>query len=275
MCEYRFSNLVNYTHAQLSDMNNTSFHGYFFPWIMTSEESAEYWRVNQADANASVAMHDQNGAFVGLARMDTRGLRGRCGSFSIVPEFRGTGASILLAEQMVRVARKQGLKTLQLEVLAQNTRVLKVYEKVGFRITRELFTLEIATTSLPEAIPLQVKAVPTERLLPEQHNGEHPYWGLELASILSMRTEAFLALTPGGGVNSLIIRRNNGKIRILAALCQDTLSDAAWATFLRHAAGETTSIEVYNEPESSPLLTRYQRLGFTDIFSQYEMFLSL
>jgi hypothetical protein len=122
---------------------------------------------------------------------------------------------------------------------------------------------------------LQVKAVPTERLLPDLYNVDRPYWGLELASILSMRTEAFLALTPDGGVNSLIIRRNNGKIRILAALCQDTLSDAVWATFLRRAAGETTSIEVYNEPESSPLLTRYQRLGFTDTFSQYEMFLSL
>ncbi len=275
MDEYRFSNLVNYTHTQLSDMNNTSFYGYFSPWTMTSEESAEYWRVNQADANASVAMHDQNGAFVGFARMDTRGLRGRCGSFSIVPEFRGTGASILLAEQMVRVARKQGLKTLQLEVLAQNTPALKLYEKVGFRITRELLTLEITTPSLSEAIPLQVQAVPTERVLPELHNGDRPYWGLELASILSMRTEAFLASTPGGGVNSLIIRRNNGKIRILAALCQDTVNDAAWAAFLRYAAGSTTSIEVYKEPESSPLLTRYRRLGFTDISSQYEMFLSL
>lgn len=275
MCEYRFSNLVNYTHAQLSDMNNTSFHGYSLPWIMTAEESAEYWRVNQADANASVAMHDQHGAFVGLARMDTRGLRGRCGSFSIVPEFRGTGASILLAEQMVRVAREQGLKTLQLEVLAQNTRAFNVYEKVGFRTTRELLTLEVATSSLPEAIALQVKAVPTERLLPDLHDGARPYWGREFASILSMRTEAFLALTPGEEVNGLIIRRSNEKIRLLAALCQDTLSDAAWATFLRHAAGSATSIEVYKEPESSPLLPRYQRLGFTDSFSQYEMFLSL
>jgi predicted acetyltransferase len=116
MCEYRFSNLVNYTHTQLSDMNNTSFHGYFFPWTMTSEESAEYWRVNHVDANASVAMHDQNGAFVGLACIATRGLRGRCSGFSIVPKFRGTGASTLLAKQMVRVVRKQGLKTLQIEV---------------------------------------------------------------------------------------------------------------------------------------------------------------
>src|SRR5260370_15396772 len=175
MDEYRFSNLVNYTHTQLSDMNNTSFYGYFSPWTMTSEESAEYWRVNQADANASVSMHDQNGAFVGFSRLDTRRLRGRCGSFSIVPEFRGTGASVLLAEQMVRLAGKQGLKTLQVEVLAQNTPALKLYEKVGFRITRELLTLEITTPSLSEAIPLQVQAVPTERVLPELHNRDRPY----------------------------------------------------------------------------------------------------
>lgn len=275
MSEYRFSNLVNYTHTQLSEMHNTSFHGYFVPMTMSAEASAEFWRTNQIDANASVAMHDQNGAFVGLARTGTRGLRGWCGGFGIAPEFRGTGASTVLAKQMVRVARERGLKTLQLEVLTQNTRAFKLYEKVGFTTTRKLFGLEIATTSLPVAPDIQVEAVPTERLLLDLHKADRPCWGLEPTSILCISAEAFVASVPGGGVNGLIVQRGNGKIRILAALCQDELSDATWATFLRHAAGEATGIIVYNEPENSPLLSCYQRLGFTEIFSQYEMFLDL
>lgn len=275
MSEYRFSNLVNYTHTQLAEMHNISFHGYFVPMTMSAEASAEFWRTNQIDANASVAMHDQDGAFVGLARVGKRGTRGWCGGFGIAPEFRGTGASVLLSEQMVRVAREWRLKTLQLEVLTQNTRAFKLYEKVGFTTTRKLFGLELATTSLPAATDMQVEAVPTERLLPELHKADRPCWGLEPTSILCMSTEAFVASTSGGGVNSLIVQRGNGKIRILAALCQDELNDAAWATFLRRAAGEATGIIVYNEPENSPLLACYQRLGFTEFFSQYEMFLNL
>ena len=275
MSEYSFSNLVNYTHSQLSEMHNTSFHGYFVPMTMTAEASTEFWRANQIDANTSVAMHDQHGAFVGLARMGTRGSRGWCGGFGIAPEFRGTGASILLAEQMIRVARERGLDTLQLEVLTQNTRALKLYQKVGFTTTRKLFGLEIATASLPDASPLRVEAVPIERLFAEFGNVYHPCWSLELASILSMSTEAFLASTPGGTVYSLIVQRNNGKIRVLAALCQDALSDVEWAMLLRYAAGEATGIGIYNEPENNSLLGCYRRLGFTEIFSQYEMFLSL
>ena len=42
MSEYSFSNLVNYTHSQLSEMHNTSFHGYFVPMTMTAEASAEF-----------------------------------------------------------------------------------------------------------------------------------------------------------------------------------------------------------------------------------------
>lgn len=275
MSEYHFSNLVAYNHTQLSEMHNASFHGYFVPMTMNAEASGEFWRTNQIDANVSVAMHNQDGTFIGLARMGTRGLRGWCGGFGIVPEFRGTGASVLLAEQMVQMARWHRLKTLQLEVLTQNTRAFKLYEKVGFTTTRKLFGLEINTTSLPAPTDLQVEAVPTERLLSELHQVDRPCWGLELASILCISTEAFVASTLSGGVNGLIVQRGGDKIRVLAAICQDELSDAAWAMLLRRAAGEATGIIVYNEPASSPLLACYQRLGFTEFFSQYEMFLNL
>src|SRR5689334_16073127 len=103
MSEYRFSNALGYTFEQLADMHNTSFSGYFMPVSMTPGQTADFWRTNQIDANRCVVMHDANNTFVGMARMGTRGTRCWCGGFGIVPEFRGNGASKLLASEMVRV----------------------------------------------------------------------------------------------------------------------------------------------------------------------------
>jgi ribosomal protein S18 acetylase RimI-like enzyme len=119
--ECHFSNALNYTHIQLSQMHNASFQGYFAPMEITAEMSADFWRINQIDATRCVIMHDAHGAFVGMARIGSRDKRGWCGGFGIMPQFRGTGASVLLADQMLRVARESGLKTRQLEVLRQNT----------------------------------------------------------------------------------------------------------------------------------------------------------
>jgi ribosomal protein S18 acetylase RimI-like enzyme len=279
MREYHFSNAVDYTHAQLSEMHNRSFSGYFFPMELTPEASAYFWRVYQVDANRCVVMHDHAGAFVGMARMATRGKRGWCGGFGIVPEFRGSGASKILATQMVQVARDSGLTTLQLEALTQNSRAIKLYEKVGFTSRRRLFGLTLATDALPDAtsdgISLQATTTTPDALLPWLPNVDKQYWGRELPTLLTLLTEAIIARGPDGQINGLLLQRFDGKIRIFATVLQSRLTNVDLAVLLRQAAANVTEIEVYNEPDDQPLLARYRDLGFNEFFSQYEMVLTL
>ncbi len=112
MRTYRFSHALGYTLEQLSEMHNAGFQGYFIPAEMTPGAIADFWRINTIDALRSVIMHDKAGIFVGMGHIGTRGKRGWCGGFGIVPEFRGSGASRLLAGQMLRVARESGLATI-------------------------------------------------------------------------------------------------------------------------------------------------------------------
>src|SRR5258708_2094982 len=180
MSEYHFSNASGYTHAQLSEMHNLSFSGYFFPMTLTTEMNADFWRIYQIDANRSFAMHDQNETFVGMVRLATRGKRGWCGGFGIAPQFRGTGASTILAKRMVQVARESGLATLQLEALTQNIRAIKLYKKVGFISQRRLFGLTIVTDALPDASHrtfLQTESVSPVMLLPWLPSVGQQYWG--------------------------------------------------------------------------------------------------
>lgn len=275
MSEYQFSNALGYTLEQMSEMHNASFSGYFMPSEMTPEMTADFWHSNSIDALRSVVMHDEHGTFVGMARMGARGKRGWCGGFGIVPEFRGTGASLLLAEQMVRVARETGLTSLQLEVLTQNTRAFKLYERVGFVTTRRLFGLMRSTESLPDGEPaLRTERVAIEMLLAEFANVVQPCWGCELATILNGSSEAIVTSNARGQRSGLIVQRNKA-MTILTSFLQSELTDDELAALLRQAAGETGTLVVYNEPEESPYLARYRALGFSEFYTQYEMSMQL
>lgn len=275
MNQYRFSDATGYTLAQITEMHNESFSGYFMPATMTTEATANFWRVHQIDASRSVVMHDEIGTFVGMARTGVRGKRGWCGGFGIVPAFRGSGASKLLAAEMVRVARDSGLTTLQLEVLTQNIRAFKVYENAGFVTTRKLIGLQVAVASLPAGANIQAEAAPIEALLPFMRGGERPDWERELATILTLQAEAVIAFGVAGRVNGLIVRHSGERCQIQAAILQPDFTYTELAALLRSAAAEAKTIQVYNEPESSALLERYLELGFTEFFSQYEMMLTL
>ena len=251
-------------------MHNASFQGYFVPIEMTAEMSAEFWRVNAIDATRSVVMLDQDGTFVGFARMGTRGKRGWCGGFGIVPEYRGSGASRLLAEQMVSVARSSGLEMLQLEVLTQNVRASRLYESVGFTSKRRLIGLEIVEAALPERTPPLLKQVPLMDVLPRFIRSIRPTWAYELASLLAMNVQTFALPGDTGG---LVIQQVNGNVRIVAAAGLAELTDEELAAIISHITGGARTLQIYNEPDDSPLLARYLRLGFTETFSQNEMFL--
>ena len=284
MNEYRFTSALEYTFEEMSEMHQSSFSGYFVPFTTTPALYADFWRFNQIDATRCVVMHDRADAFVGMARMGTRGTRGWCGGFGIVPAFRGRGASYVLAEEMVRVARETGLTRLQLEVLNQNVAARKTYEHVGFTARRRLFGLEYAVAQLPtETITTATAAIavvpPTrvsvETLLSWPQSDIIPCWSLELASLLTIQPATLLLPGPDGLPNAFLVQYTEGIARILMTHLQSTLTRNEFATLLRTVAGDATTIQTYNEPENSPILQRYLELGFTEYFSQYEMFLDL
>src|SRR5579872_6102282 len=115
MNAYRFTTALDYTFAQLTEMHNISFSGYFFPAEMTSASTASFYRVYSVAPQHCLVMHTEDGAFVGLAKLALRGSRAWCAGFGITPAFRGKGLGKLLAAQMIEEARKTGAATLQLE----------------------------------------------------------------------------------------------------------------------------------------------------------------
>ena len=108
MNAYRFTTALDYTFAQLAEMHNISFSGYFFPVEMTPESIASFYRVYSVAPQHCVVMHTVDGAFVGLAKPALRGSRAWCAGFGIARGEEAAGG-----RRSGRTARGGGPKVLR------------------------------------------------------------------------------------------------------------------------------------------------------------------
>jgi ribosomal protein S18 acetylase RimI-like enzyme len=276
MSTYRFTTALDYTFAQLAEMHNISFSGYFFPVEMTAESTASMYRVYQVAPQHCIAMHIEDGTFVGLAKLALRGSRAWCAGFGIAPAFRGKGLGKLLITPMVEEARKAGAATLQLEVLEQNVAAFKLYSGAGFTVMRQLVGLQIATTDLPRAtstIPTTIVAL--DQLLLSMSTQPLPDWEHELGSILTIKNQTLMTTGPQSSLVGLVFQRTNESMRILSSTPSTDTTPEEMAALLTAAANGAQIIQVYNEPEGSHRSRLYKALGFQEFFRQYEMVLDL
>jgi acyl-CoA synthetase (NDP forming)/RimJ/RimL family protein N-acetyltransferase len=91
-----------------------------------------------------------HGRMVGLATAEPIDDRSSEVAFLVDDELRGQGLGTLLLEHLAALASDQGVRRFEAEVLAENNRMLKVFEDAGFRVERRLDTgvqvLEVDTS---------------------------------------------------------------------------------------------------------------------------------
>ena len=276
MSTYHFTTALDYSFAQLAEMHNLSFSGYFFPMDMTAESTASMYRVYQVAPEHCIAMHTEDGAFVGFAKLALRGRRAWCAGFGIAPAFRGKGMGKLLVTPMIEQARKAGATTLQLEVLAQNTAAFKLYSGAGFTVTRQLVGMQIANADIASPLSnIPITSVTLASLIPSIIAQRQPDWEHELPSILATRHEALTTTSLRSTSTSLVFQRTDEYMRVLSSTPTADTTPEEMATLLTAAANGARLIQIYNEPEDSISFRLYNALGFQEFFRQYEMVLQL
>lgn len=283
--------------TQLAEATNLTFTGYFFPVQHTPHSFARFCSVFHLDLGASVLLRHEEGAVAGLTMLGIRGIRGWCGGFGIVPEFRRRGLSADLIAGFVAQGRKLGLKTLHLEVLTQNASAIHVYRKAGFEVVRDVLILSAETAQVASAVnahpardTYDVRTLTLEEALlamPRVEAEMEPVytWQRELASLLVGKNVQCRLATLDDRPRALLIYRVNpvnGQIGI--DRCVFSEPPAARA-LLAHAIEETaassdadkggSAFSVLNEPEGSPLLLLLTSLGFQETHRQHDMRLAL
>ncbi|HET9422913.1 MAG TPA: GNAT family N-acetyltransferase, partial [Nocardioides sp.] len=79
-----------------------------------------------------------HGRLVGLATAEPIDDRSSEVAFLVDDELRGQGLGTLLLEHLAALARDRGVRRFEAEVLAENSRMLKVFKDAGFRVERRL-----------------------------------------------------------------------------------------------------------------------------------------
>jgi|SRR5579871_127621 ribosomal protein S18 acetylase RimI-like enzyme len=151
---------------------NRGFEGYLVPMVQTVESLAAMIETNDVELRDSLVLtsppdplsHGERGdlEMCGVALLAVRGERGWVAGMGIAPEWRGRGVGEYLMRALVERARARGLRTLHLEVLEANTAAYRLYERVGFRTTRQLlvYTGPLDTAKLARSATLQADISP-------------------------------------------------------------------------------------------------------------------
>ncbi|MBP6207994.1 MAG: GNAT family N-acetyltransferase [Anaerolineales bacterium] len=126
-----------FTISQLADLLTRGFEGYLIPIHIDEATLLTMLRRDGVDLTESrVLMKD--GEPIGIALIARRGWTSRLAAMGIVSRARSGGVGTWAIQNLIEQARARGEKTMVLEVIEQNTAALKLYEKVGFKITRRL-----------------------------------------------------------------------------------------------------------------------------------------
>ena len=125
------------SHAELAALFTAGYEGYFMPVAVDEGAFSFMAGTWDYDLDASLVAVDGNDD-VGLCMLGVRGTSGWIGGVGVVAGRRGEG----IGEQLMRAiedrARSRGIEQLWLEVLVQNEPAIRLYEKLGYQVVREL-----------------------------------------------------------------------------------------------------------------------------------------
>jgi ribosomal protein S18 acetylase RimI-like enzyme len=246
--------------AELTELFNAGYEGYVIPFALDEKTFRFMVDAFDIDLDASrVAVRD--GERVGLANLALRGREAWIGGIGIAASARRQGLGEQLMNAVHEEARARGVATVWLEVIEQNEGAFKLYEKLGYVVTRD-----VEVWALPDAEGVPVAAeVPVaeaqERI--RALRVEHEPWQRADGTIANLADAAAVAT----GSGAAIFRESNGRVGVL----QIAGDEQALLESLRTRG----PVNMLNAPAGGPAAAAFQALGGAMAVRQREMSLSL
>ena len=222
-----------------------------------------HMQANEIQPALSPIFYDGDGSVAAAATLAVRGERGWIGGFGVAPAHRGAGVASLLLKALLTNARQNYIRTVALEVLSQNSRAIRTYERGGFRTRRKL---ESSRWLAPADCPAQVPLAAPDPFL-DRPDIATPCWQRESRSL--RRQPSLRAVSAAENVYA-IFRHDRHEAQILKAEAQSSEELAALAASIAGAL-KLDGVSLFNEPSDSDLAGFARALGWRSMFEQHEM----
>ncbi len=128
--------------SQLADFLTRGFEDYVVPIHITEHVMLSMLRRDSIDLTASRVILKE-GEPAGIALIARRGWTSRLAAMGVFKSARKSGAATFALEQILQQEKQYGGKEISLEVIAENTAAIKLYEKFGFKTIRKLFGYKV------------------------------------------------------------------------------------------------------------------------------------
>jgi acetyltransferase len=113
---------------------------------------ARFTQIDYARAMAFVAIDEASGEMLGVGRLHML-THSDTGEYAVLvrSDLKGRGLGWLLMQTLIEYARAEGIRTVQGEVLAENTTMLRMCAELGFSISDNPDEPGVRTVKLPVA----------------------------------------------------------------------------------------------------------------------------
>ena len=251
-----------YSYAELAEIFNAGYEGYFTPFNLDEAAFRLMSTAFDDDLGASrVALVD--GTAAGICKLAIRGDRGWIGGIGVAAPHRGTGVGEALMCAVLDIARSRGLREVWLEVLVQNERAIRLYEKLGFTRVRglEVWALEGLVSQNDNVRPVAAAAA-QERIRAERTWREP--WQRADESVANYDDVEALESEQG----AILFRVARDRVWLLQGVAPD---EEAGKELLSALPAEAASLTWLNGPEGDPFNAAIASLGGTLAHRQHEM----
>ncbi len=256
------------------------FADYIIKFELSERQFQNHITLNGVDLNRSAGCFDADRP-VGVSLNGFGDWEGKATVYdagtTVIPEYRRRGASRAMFDWMIPMFAEEGYKQFLLEVITQNDPAVSLYEKLGFRRTRELLLLEAdPTVSLERPSPGEIE-------IREIHRHEDipfalfwvgkPSWQNSLAAVersiqMKRLLGAFVGnecvgyiIFSGGRLAQLAVHRDHRRKGIASRLLLEMQRDA-----------HGQKLHVINLDEAmTESVVFFQNRGFTKVLAQFEM----
>lgn len=255
---------------ELTRSYNEGFSDYKVPIAMSEEKLQSTLTRNGYRSESSVGLFDDE-QLIGFVLNGVRGNYCYDSGTAIIPAYRGKGYAHLLLEKTFSLLNSQDIHTWVLEVLSDNTRAIRLYQRIGFTRQRGLNCYKIKTETLKDKESVLALEKQEALLIPQ---GEClPSWQNEEEAIRAGEVPIWAILLEGKKVGTLCYDPKQGSIAQIHIKEEKRRQGYARMAIIEAAKlCEREELRIINIDDSFiPLNTLLQSMGFLCYATQLEM----
>ncbi len=256
----------DWSHAELAEIFNAGYEGYFTPFTLDEAAFRFMSTTFDDDLDASRVLV-VDGEPVGICKLAIRGDRGWISGIGIAVPHRGKGLGETLLRAAIDEARSRGVRELWLEVLTPNEPAIRLYEKLGFRTVRELEVWTLAELAPGDGTAQPVPSEQAQARIRRERTEREPW---QRADESVAHYEGVEAL--GSDRGAILFKRTDDRVSLLQGTAAD---EHAARGLLQSLPPEVTTLHWLNGPEGDPFNAAISSLGGTCTWRQHEMVLDL